>query len=87
MPKAEGQAEVVLRNARIYTVDPKNPWATAIAIRGDRIIYIGNDDRRLRFSGPKTQIIGCRWPSRSAWLRRIPLASLLDQFSAPARAS
>ena len=57
MPKAEDQAEVVLRNARIYTVDPKNPWATAIAIRGDRIIYIGNDDDVLRFTGPKTQIM------------------------------
>lgn len=34
-------AELVLVNGRIFTADPTNPWAEAVAIAGDRIIAIG----------------------------------------------
>jgi predicted amidohydrolase YtcJ len=57
MPKADNHAEVVIRNARIYTVDPKNPWATAIAIRGNRISYVGDDEGALRLAGPQTRTL------------------------------
>jgi predicted amidohydrolase YtcJ len=34
-------ADIVIRNARIYTVDVENPWAEAIAMRGEHIVYVG----------------------------------------------
>ena len=36
----------VLTNARIYTSDEKRPWAEALAISGDTLVYVGPDDRR-----------------------------------------
>lgn len=35
-------ADQVLHNARIYTLDPEQPWADTIAISGDTIVYVGD---------------------------------------------
>ncbi|MDP9242456.1 MAG: amidohydrolase family protein, partial [Actinomycetota bacterium] len=35
--------DLLLRNARIYTVDPALPWAEAVAIRDGRIAWVGDD--------------------------------------------
>jgi predicted amidohydrolase YtcJ len=37
----EAGADLVLLNARVYTLDPAQPWAEAVAIRGDRIVAAG----------------------------------------------
>jgi hypothetical protein len=34
------QADLVIRNARVYTVDPQRPWAQAVAVKGDRIAWV-----------------------------------------------
>jgi predicted amidohydrolase YtcJ len=34
-------ADIVVTHARVYTVNAKQPWAEAIAIRGDKIIAVG----------------------------------------------
>lgn len=57
MTKAGEYADVLFRNARIYTVDPKNPWAAEIAIRGDRIQYVGDDAQAARVVGPRTRVV------------------------------
>ncbi len=31
--RSDSTADMVLRNGRIYTVDPANPWADALAVR------------------------------------------------------
>ena len=36
--------DLLLRNAKVYTVDPSMPWAQAVAIDGDRIAWVGADD-------------------------------------------
>lgn len=41
--RATAQADVVLYNARIYTMDPQQPAAEALAIRGDRFLMVGTD--------------------------------------------
>jgi len=38
------QATLVLRNAHIYTQDRSSPWAEALAIDGDRIVWTGRED-------------------------------------------
>ena len=34
-------ADVIIRNARIFTSDESNPPAEAVAIIGNRIVYVG----------------------------------------------
>ena len=33
-------------NARVFTADPAEPWAEALAIRGDRIVAVGTSGSR-----------------------------------------
>ncbi len=37
------QSDLVLFNGRIHTLDSETPYAVAVAIRGDRIVYVGDD--------------------------------------------
>src|SRR5437868_1381684 len=36
-------ADLLVRNARVYTVDPGLPWSEAGAVQGDRIAWVGAD--------------------------------------------
>lgn len=38
------EAELVLYNGNIHTMDPANPQVSAVAIRGDRFVTVGADD-------------------------------------------
>lgn len=49
-----GNATLILKNARIFTVDPGRPWAQALAVQDDRIVAVGNDDEILELSGADT---------------------------------
>ena len=51
------RADLIIHNARIYTVDANNPTADAIAIRGDRIARVGDSDMVLRLRGDSTRVI------------------------------
>ncbi|HXJ38829.1 MAG TPA: amidohydrolase, partial [Bryobacteraceae bacterium] len=51
-------ADLVVINARIHTVDPKTPTATAMAVRDSRIVAIGADVSKFR--GPATKIIDAK---------------------------
>lgn len=53
-------ADVVLRGARVYTVDEGRPWATAIAVHGDRIAWVGSDEGAAPHVGPGTEVIDAR---------------------------
>jgi len=44
-------------NARIYTVNPQQPWAEALAIRGDKIIAVGSMRDIAARRGPSTHVI------------------------------
>ncbi|MDX2068912.1 MAG: amidohydrolase family protein, partial [Haliscomenobacter sp.] len=35
-------ATIILQNARIWTSNPAQPWAEALAIRGDSIVFVGS---------------------------------------------
>jgi hypothetical protein len=41
-----GGADLIIRNARIYTLDPARPIAQAIAVSGSRIARVDDDDDR-----------------------------------------
>src|SRR6185503_3815792 len=50
-------ADVLIVNGRIATLDPKQPNAEAIAIRGERIVAVGTDHQVSSLKGPNTKVI------------------------------
>jgi predicted amidohydrolase YtcJ len=54
-----GDASMILLNGVIYTLDEKKPVASALAIRGDRIVAVGSDrEIRSSFRAEKTIDLG-----------------------------
>ena len=49
--------DLILHNARIYTVDSRNSVAEAVAIAGDRIIRVGKDADVLALKVPSTRVL------------------------------
>lgn len=49
--------DLVLRNGYVWTVDDANPEAEAIAVRGDRIVYVGTDAGVAGFVGRDTRVV------------------------------
>lgn len=49
-------ASTVLLNGTVYTVNPNQPWAQAVAVRGDQIVYVGSNQgaRALIGKGSRT---------------------------------
>ncbi len=45
---AAAQADYVIHNALIHTVNPEQPTAQSLAVRGNRILMVGSDDRLLK---------------------------------------
>lgn len=56
-PSNHPAADLVIRNARIYTVDKEHPWAQAVAVRGDRIVWVGQENDATSQIGPSTHVI------------------------------
>jgi predicted amidohydrolase YtcJ len=50
-------ADLILTNAVIHTVDTNRPYAEAVAIRGDRIVFVGSDRGALTYKGRSTRVI------------------------------
>lgn len=50
-------ADLVIRHARVYTVDAKQPWAEAVAVRGDRIAWVGSDSDVAAYIGSTTKVV------------------------------
>ncbi|MGH7561468.1 MAG: amidohydrolase [Gemmatimonadales bacterium] len=53
-------ADLALRNGRVYTANDRQPRAEAVAIRGDKIVYVGDNGGVRRFIGPSTRVIDLR---------------------------
>jgi predicted amidohydrolase YtcJ len=54
---ATEQADLVLTGGRIYTEDARNPWAQAVAIKGKRFVYVGDDHGAESLVGESTERI------------------------------
>src|SRR5262249_60801338 len=54
-------ADLIFHGERLTTLDPANPSATALAVKGDRILTVGSDEQALmHFRGPRTTVIDLR---------------------------
>jgi predicted amidohydrolase YtcJ len=54
---AGGPADLVIRNAKIVTMDTAKPLADAIAIRGDHIVAVGSAEELQPYIGESTEVI------------------------------
>jgi len=50
-------ADLVLTNAKVYTANPKQLFAETVAIKNQKIIFVGNDDDVKQHLGDETEII------------------------------
>jgi predicted amidohydrolase YtcJ len=50
-------ADYVLLNGKVYTVNPEQPWAEAVAVRGDEIVYVGDNQAAREFIGKDSRAI------------------------------
>ena len=50
-------ADLVVRNARVYTVDASRSWAEALAVRGDRLVAVGSARDVQPYVGPSTRVV------------------------------
>ncbi len=54
---ASSPASLLIRNARVYTVDIDRPSAAVVAIEGQRIVWVGGDEGAAAMIGPDTEVI------------------------------
>ncbi len=50
-------ADLVLQNGTIWTVDDSNPRAEAVVARNGRIVYVGSDATAAQYIGPTTRVV------------------------------
>src|ERR1700677_3672464 len=50
-------AELIIHNARIWTVSPKQPEADALAVLNGRFVAVGTEAEVMRWQGPHTRIV------------------------------
>lgn len=53
---AVAPADQVLKNGVVYTVDRNRNVAQAVAIRGDKIVYVGSDEGAQKYVGSNTKV-------------------------------
>ncbi|MBI2849866.1 MAG: amidohydrolase [Chloroflexi bacterium] len=52
-------ADLILKNARVITMDNARPDAEIVAIKGDRIIFVGGNDSLESVRGAGTRVMDC----------------------------
>lgn len=53
-------ADVVIANAHVFTSDRSKPYAEALAVKGNRIVYVGTNEEIDAFQDERTRIIDAR---------------------------
>ncbi len=50
-------AEVILKNAAVYTLDSSRPWAEAIAIAAGKIVFVGRVSEAEKYQAEETRVL------------------------------
>jgi predicted amidohydrolase YtcJ len=50
-------ADYLFVNGKVYTMEPRVPWAQAVAVAKDKIVAVGKNRSIRKWAGPKTQVI------------------------------
>ncbi len=51
------QPDLILHNATVRTMDGVRPLASAVAVAGNRIVAVGDEDEVTALAGPQTRMI------------------------------
>ncbi|MDQ0392891.1 amidohydrolase [Labrys monachus] len=54
---SDPSADIVFRNGPVYTVARDTPWAGAVAVKGKRIVYVGDDAGVQAYIGARTRVV------------------------------
>ncbi len=52
-----GDADFVFHNGPVYTVSDGTPWAEAVAVKGGKITYVGDEAGAMALVGPATKVV------------------------------
>lgn len=55
--KERPEADTIITHAKVYTVDSKRLWAEAVAVQGERILFVGSAKQAMRHRGSGTKVI------------------------------
>jgi predicted amidohydrolase YtcJ len=58
--RRETPADLVFRRADVYTMDAARSWASAVAVRNGRIVYVGSDNIPSGLIGRQTEVVDLR---------------------------
>src|SRR5689334_19274223 len=50
-------ADIVFKNGNVYTANDKAPHAEAIAVKADRIVFVGTNDAAQKYVGATTRVV------------------------------
>jgi len=50
-------ADIVFKNGNIYTANARHPNAEAVAVKGDRILFVGSNKDAQKYVGSKTRVV------------------------------
>lgn len=54
---AAAPADLVFVDGAVYTLDAARRWASAVAVRGGRIVFVGTDAGARPYVGPRTRVV------------------------------
>ena len=54
---AKNAADLIFENGKVYTVDPRMPWAEAVAVRNGKIVFVGSASGAREWQAPQTRIV------------------------------
>jgi predicted amidohydrolase YtcJ len=57
---AHPAADLIVRNAHIWTVNPKQPQADALAVLNGRFVAVGSEAAVMQWQGPHTRIVDAK---------------------------
>ena len=55
--RAESPADIVFKNGNVYTANDKSSRAQAIAVKADKIVFVGTNAAAQKFVGPNTRVV------------------------------
>ncbi len=50
-------ADYIFKNGEVYTQDERRPWAEAVAVKDNKIVYVGSTRAAQTYAGTSTQIV------------------------------
>lgn len=53
----DDQADYLFTNGKIYTMNPAEPWQQAVAVKGNKLVYVGDSTHSEKYVGQSTKVI------------------------------